>query len=431
MSRIDKKLTIGHVLLEPLLAKLAKMDSTPAYRDEIDALIAGNRQFIKQHLSNKIKALEFLEGMESHKPEHLNAHHPQRSKLGRAELLTQLSLGEFMLQTAYYAAKANIAVSDAIAVARSCDSDTNKRLNQSKAVDGGIHDGNNIVSLMPLFHRFKEGATLVFADDLMRELQLTDLSKGVSVDMIIPPFESCFIAFGETPQALDPIYTLHNSVSGLHALEGAYINVYEVASEAVAMFPDYCKPLKLHKESKVICLEVLFTGRPKDRMLNDASHHANLYFDLNSEYCASEQLQHNLEYYAAVAISDAGKASLSPTEQLLLMDDMTRTQITNNFGLLTKLLVYLNCADMRRERHEPAKALAKQLAGTKNVKKARRIEALLRGAMDYTLICGHGERLDFAGDSEDASGKRPHWRRGFLRNQRYGEGRARTRLVHI
>ncbi|MEA5595759.1 hypothetical protein [Rivularia sp. UHCC 0363] len=54
------------------------------------------------------------------------------------------------------------------------------------------------------------------------------------------------------------------------------------------------------------------------------------------------------------------------------------------------------------------------------------------------LWIGQGYRLKregtvSSGDAENKQGgsKRPHWRKGFIRNQPYGEGRQKIKLVWI
>lgn len=283
---------------------------------------------------------------------------------------------------------------------------------------GAFNHGNMMATLFPIYHTLKQAPTMVFDDDLIRELQLTDLSSNVPAHYFLPPFSMVNIQFGNVgSDALSDEYTVHNDETGYHKLEGALIHVHNPAYDTVS--PDTKARMNLSENSDIRSIDIMFYAKPKATLLDDAVSHFNLTFDLNSDDSLLEVLSEYLDYY------------IQGAPHFQRMPAMKKPEMERNMALLVRCLVYLNCADCRKiDIKERTEAIAK---ANRLINKAKKRKALkqARYTQDFILIKPTENSPKLTSDSDSNRKVAAHWKRGHMKMQPYGEGRKLRKLIHI
>lgn len=103
-------------------------------------------------------------------------------------------------------------------------------------------------------------------------------------------------------------------------------------------------------------------------------------------------------------------------------------------AFLLKLLLYISVPSARLERRLERSELLHRAECEKNPKRKERLETEARRAYDRIVIGPISHADDEAGGHGgigDHREVRPHWRRGFFKRQRFGAGRALSKVVFI
>lgn len=235
-------------------------------------------------------------------------------------------------------------------------------------------------------------------DDLVDLLNLTDVSDDVPLSMLRMPFPRCYVELGTKRKTG---YFVKNNESGMHALEGAYLEMGTHPRRGKGLY-------------------VMFTGSPlgKSHVLDDAT--SSIFLSLeHPERLILDELSAAFDE----ATEQAVKAGLRPP----LRDDGAE----QNIQLLCKTLLYIGMPDIRKTISMRRTELAKQISALKSPGKVAKASRQLTKANDEIWIHAPVGQMTPAQALRAGAGVASHWRRGHYRNQRYGAQLAFTKLVFI
>lgn len=236
-------------------------------------------------------------------------------------------------------------------------------------------------------------------DDLVDLLNLTDVAEDIPVSMLKMPFQRCYVELGTKRETG---FFVRNEESGMHALEGAYLEVGE-------------HPLRGRG------LYVMFTGSPlgKSNVLDDAT--SSIFLSLKDpERLIQDELRD--------ALNEATTAALEAGLRAPLRDDGAE----QNIQLICKALLYIGMPDIRKTVSLKRTELKAQVERLKSPGKRAKAERQLQRVSDEIWIHAPAGQLTPAQAAvSSGAGVTPHWRRGHYRNQRYGAQLAFTKLVFI
>lgn len=236
-------------------------------------------------------------------------------------------------------------------------------------------------------------------DSLLEMLEHTDISDDLPMSALKPPYPRCFVEMGKARVCEQRV---PNLTSGLHILEGAYLEEGVSSLLGPGIF-------------------ITFIGSPlgKENSLDDAT---DSIFLPNGN--PDDPIRSVLELARARSQDLARKSNLkeSPNEY---------TQYAFScLKLLVKVLLYLSLPDARKSLHPERSAFAKQIAAKKNPAKRARAEQQLNRLADYILVTAPPAA---AGGSlgEGVAGVRRHWRRGHYRWQPHGPQNLLRKVIFI
>jgi hypothetical protein len=117
-----------------------------------------------------------------------------------------------------------------------------------------------------------------FSDRTVEDLLETDLSKSITPDLFVLPFDLTYLRFGDSAHPVLPEeYAVYNSVSGVHALESCCILKYKTFT----MFGGLAEFLYGEKKdvNELSVFSITMIGFPKSSLQDDAFHSFVLYLD--------------------------------------------------------------------------------------------------------------------------------------------------------
>lgn len=259
---------------------------------------------------------------------------------------------------------------------------------------------------------FTESNAPVFQidDDLVQALRLTDVSENIPVSMITPPFTLGYLELGTRR---DTGCFVHNTDTGQHPLEGAYISV---SGSEDRNSDGYGKRIS-----------IIFTGSPTRKHIADDAYlaHTILFQDESGkELTVLESITRSLNNSSAW-VSEHGLLERNKT-----FYEGERETIT----LVIKALLFLNMKTFRKELVNERDDWLKKARATLNKAKQRKYmqkanvstnKIIIRPQADLSEGTKQGIRA--LTDSKVAV----HLRRGHLRNQVHGPGRADRKIIWI
>ncbi|WP_415913063.1 hypothetical protein [Neptuniibacter sp. QD37_11] len=245
----------------------------------------------------------------------------------------------------------------------------------------------------------------------------TDLSEGLSTNMLQLPFPCCYLEFGTT-RGLAPL-TVYNDTTGEHPLDGCYIRETVIKASDMAVVDYTADELGFKHDEDVREIFMLWTGVPQPgaTMGDDSNLYSFFYFpadgdDVDLKACVEKQLELNAQTRQRFGASGEGYKAL--------------------FEHTVKCLTYINSDALRRdvreldeaERHRNAAGLSKRKAAIKKANQS--VNRIYIGPDSFEYQKYDGYALEHTGRTV-----RPHMRRGHLRAQAYGEGRRLRKPVLI
>ena len=238
-------------------------------------------------------------------------------------------------------------------------------------------------------------------DALVGLLGLTDMDADIPVSFLKLPFPRCFVELGQRRdlQAFVP-----NDVSGLHVLEGAYLEQGRHPSRGEGLY-------------------IMLTGSPlgKDNCMDDSTHAVFLSTD-DPEMPLSEALDQ--AFASATEQSEAGGYTVP-----------SRTDFKaslQNLQWLVKALLYIGLPDTRKTLQLERSELLKQIEGLRSPGKRSKAMRRLGKLCDTVLI--HAPAISGAAPdafSGEDSTRAAHWRRGHYRRQAHGPALSLRKLIFL
>lgn len=235
-------------------------------------------------------------------------------------------------------------------------------------------------------------------DSLLEMLEHTDIADDVPVSLLQLPFPRCYVELGRSRHCHAHV---PNPASGLHVLEGAYLEMADSPQKGPGLY-------------------VMLTGSPlgHDNAMDDAT---------SSLFVPTRDLQQPLRDALAQARAQSGalatQLGLRPSPQEYFEHEVDALK------LLVKALLYINLPQARKQQKAAlTEALAAAHSKKNPAKRARALRAA-RGLSDYILVS--------ASDTPTRSGQpghrgvKAHWRRGHYRMQRYGVQLSLQRLIFV
>lgn len=265
---------------------------------------------------------------------------------------------------------------------------------------------------VPLMHVLQKAPTFDLVESACNEIDMLDIGKGIDSVYMHTPAPFCYFNLAKCSD------TVHDATSGYHELEGFY--AAEIPSGGITLVDATIERLNLDPSKPIRHLSLIFVGKPKERLTNDTVNKIEVF--LQDGLTLDDVVNNTLSWYSGENNIELG------TDTILFNIDGANYQkpdidTIHNIKLLRRamnVLAYLNFADFRQQ---PSKerSVAENAVMAKNPKNRSKIAKKMLGKSDTIVISSKvkdlGERKGGAGHS-----KSKHFRRGHLRNQRYGSG---------
>lgn len=237
-------------------------------------------------------------------------------------------------------------------------------------------------------------------DELLALLEYTDISDDLPMSVLKPPFSRCYIEMGRKRTCSQQVPNLS---SGLHTLEGAYIEEGVSTSMGPGLF-------------------ITFTGSPlgKANALDDATDSVFLP-TANPERMILEVMEEARAL--SQKLSQEANMRSSPQEYGLYSFSALK--------LLVKALLYIGLPETRKSVHNEKAEYARQVESKKNPAKKAKALAKLRQLADYVLIQPPQDSRPFYDSHTSGGGVRQHWRRGHYRMQPHGPQSSLRKVIFM
>ena len=298
-----------------------------------------------------------------------------------------------------------------------------RALDQHKHRMGDVNYGAITASLHPMYHSFVNGKIFTLRNSAVEALLHTDIGGDVPCAYIHSPVPSVYIEFGDKPGSI-PLF-VRNAMTGDHELQGVYIierNVPEIGG-----LSELKRGLGIRDHEPARILDIMFVGRAKDTLLDDATFHMTVYLQ-DDIMSANEIIERHINLYSDPELARVNMAMSDSMTRL--PNEQEKADYRELLTWLIKVLTYLNMADARREERFDRHELIKRLSAL-GQKKANKLERKLSMAYDYVLIGNTATDMDGTGMKISEASKRPHFRRGHIRMQRYGDKLGKSKIVFI
>lgn len=236
-------------------------------------------------------------------------------------------------------------------------------------------------------------------DTLLEMLEHTDISDDIPVSVLTLPYPRFFIEFGRNRKCS---LRVPNPSSGLHILEGAYIETGNSLERGPGLF-------------------AMLTGSPLGH--NDAMDDAT-----NSLFVSTANPEQPLR--EALAQARRTSAELTAEVGLLPANPEYFESEFEALKLLAKVLMYLNLPEARRTLHKDLSLAKASAQAKKNPSKREKALRELKRLTDYVLVSAP-PLVTEPGVSGSGAGVKPHWRRGHYRMQAHGPHHSLRKLIFL
>jgi hypothetical protein len=267
----------------------------------------------------------------------------------------------------------------------------------------GNTDQGGAMGLMAAVRQHVLGYTYFQLEDALVELlEQTDLDEDIPLSYLIPPYDLVYLELGKE-RALGTF--LPNVESGLHVLEGAYVER--------GFHRDYGDSLYF-----------VMTGSPVGH--RNAADDATMAVLLP---LADLQAPLGKSLDAAFHRAQAAASSMG----MRSMPEHMLKPILESLILVAKALLYVSLPDARKQVHNERTEMEKGIKALKSTAKRAKAQRKLSRTYDYILVTAPPAAHPGRGQ-ERADGTRtvkPHWRRGHYRLHRYGPELALRKLLLI
>ena len=266
---------------------------------------------------------------------------------------------------------------------------------------GGTELGGAMASLVGIRHLVSPYRLFRVEDKLVELLGMTDMDADIPVSFLKLPFRRCFVELG---QRRDIDAVVPNDVSGLHVLEGAYLEEGRHPARGNGIY-------------------VLMSGSPmgKEHCMDDATHAVFLSTE-NPDLPLTQALDN--AFYIAQEQSSQGGYNVP--------ERATFDQAVRNLQWLIKALLYIGLPEARTSLHAERAELEEQLKHSKSSSKRAKLLRRIGRVCDTVVV--HAPALPSAPSltvAEEHALRAAHWRRGHYRRQAHGPMMQLRKLIFV
>lgn len=271
--------------------------------------------------------------------------------------------------------------------------------------------------LFPYKFRALQGNILTTSDIIDKMLEDTDIGDDIPSSYLRPPFSCCFIEFTESRCSNIKIF---NEQSGEHILEGVYICDVTIEPNSPQMeryYQNYPNSIDPKKPLRIV--EMMFTGSPlgKQNILDDALRIQEFHIQNDSN-----TIKTDLTEILALYGSDSD-----------FVGDLD--YLKNMLDHMAKVLLFTNCKQYRDTVFNERDEILKKIESLKSPGKIKKLHTKLKKIYNRIIIKPEDRIVyDNVSTLEHSSGHKPkaaHWRRGHFREQPYGPGATKRKILFI
>ncbi len=348
--------------------------------------------------------------------------HPKRLVLSGATEMLRLALGDLYDET--FRALSDVHATKGIIIERLTKfAKFREWIQVSRDAPATYNLGSLDISLTEMRYRALQGRIFQIRDSLDSRLRETDIGADAPCQFLRSPFPSVFLELGT--ERCSP-YTVSNTESGAHVIEGAYV------TEASVVWPydDATTPLMsalgVSRGTPCRVLEIVLIGSPlgKNGLLDDSTLFMNLVIPEDREdRPLAEVLEQHFQVFRQYLSNMPDYRPLATHEENEL-----RTGIVH----IAKILLYLHSENHVTQNYPAESTLGERVARVSERKRAKLKRRIMR---EYDRVIVGPEELQEAtpAGKADASGRNvaTHWRRGHFHYYLVGPGRQQRRLMFI
>ncbi|WP_321149320.1 hypothetical protein [Aeromonas jandaei] len=352
--------------------------------------------------------------------------HPVRTmQLGRVEVNAALLLGPDLIADIFGMAQVGCNMNEVLYFIETHDSPDVRRFLDAQSVDRStVNDGALSAIIHPIFHSFSGGGMFEISNNVVESLLSTDVSGDVPCQFMRSPMPSCYIEFGD--RNVEMPLSVRNNETGDHQLQGVYIVEREVTQ--MSGYREAARVLGMEMNEPARIMDLMFVGRAKTSLLDDGVFHMSIYMQ-DDAMSVQELIERHANFYSNKDLLEYNSIVAPGFRSAPSTDDLER--YAGYLRWLSKVLLYLNIADFRREVKNDRTDMASKLASLGPKKAAKQARKMLE--VYDRIVIDAIRPTSFSTPSQEGYHRttRPHFRRGHIRMQRYGEGRAQIKPVFI
>lgn len=345
--------------------------------------------------------------------------HPRRVELLETEAFLEAWLGSSYAQLAALFKDPTLSLGQAVVTLSGQSREFRDLMMDTRGAPGTSNFGGMLTLLHYMRYKLQGGKLFETTDALEHALLETDVGDDCPMNYFRPPYPAIYISFGETRSCPVQVW---NAQSGLHILEGVYLQETRGIAQADLSIPEReARFLGIADGAPLRTLSVLIVGSPVGKA--NAMDDATIAFEI---FCADENqtVLHALDRTMACYTQNKLEDYLQPPHPQ--EHACARAALAH----AAKVLLYLNCENARTQTLSEYTDLAARIRNL-GPAKAAKAERRLRRIFDRIRV-GPASFAQPAGPRPGGSGEKgPHWRRGFFRQQPYGQERAMRKLRWI
>lgn len=264
---------------------------------------------------------------------------------------------------------------------------------------GGTEMGNAYAILAVIRHVVAPQAYFLLSDEVVSQLELTDIADDIPISMLQLPYSRFYIEFGKERNTNLRIL---NTESGEHIVEGCYCEQGIHSSLGTGFY-------------------VVITGSPlgKSDAMDDATMHIFL-----PTGDTTRSIKDLLRDSLAIANNASEIANLTPTPEHFSKNSF------ETLLFLTKALLYIGLPSVRKSLNDEKTKWLKASIALKSTAKKVKAEKRARALVDHILIL---PPVDSVKQKYTAGSQhlKSHWRRGHYRLQPFGPGSTQRKIIFL
>ncbi|MFV8385248.1 hypothetical protein ACNO5E_14260 [Vibrio parahaemolyticus] len=278
-----------------------------------------------------------------------------------------------------------------------------------------IGAGSLFTTLCPLIHNIKNAPVFSFTPETCSEIISIDIAKGIDASYLHAPTDISYFHISDSMGM-----QVHDGETGFHELEGFYL--YESNDHCFELDDVTLKALGLNPNEPYRALTIVLVGAPKETGMNDTL--TKIEFFLQDGQDINDMIERTAAWHSGEVITTDIETCLDLGELSNHLHDSSNMNVGHNVRLLrvaVNFIAYLGFAKFRRTELKD-RELATQKVLAKKGDNRKKAAKKITGKSDQIIIQTNNAVFTSGASAYLGYKKSPHFRRGFLRNQRYGSG---------